>query len=47
MRLINVKTYKLEEFLDYKTPKYAILSHTWGDDSEELTSRDVKEGRIS
>ncbi|KAK3366724.1 hypothetical protein B0T24DRAFT_367243 [Lasiosphaeria ovina] len=46
MRLINVKTYKLEEFLDYKTPKYAILSHTWGDDGEELTFRDVEEGGI-
>ncbi|KAK3358066.1 hypothetical protein B0T25DRAFT_477217 [Lasiosphaeria hispida] len=46
MRLINVKTHKLEEFLDYKAPKYAILSHTWGDDAEELTSRDVEDGRI-
>ncbi|RYP53370.1 hypothetical protein DL768_001615 [Monosporascus sp. mg162] len=46
MRLINVKTSKLEEFLDYKTPQYAILSHTWGDDREELTFRDVEEGRI-
>ncbi|RYO86962.1 hypothetical protein DL764_008929 [Monosporascus ibericus] len=46
MRLINVKTSKLEEFLDYKTPRYAILSHTWGDDREELTFRDVEEGRI-
>ncbi|RYP23458.1 hypothetical protein DL767_008815 [Monosporascus sp. MG133] len=46
MRLINVKTSKLEEFLDYKTPPYAILSHTWGDDREELTFRDVEEGRI-
>ncbi|RYP18613.1 hypothetical protein DL765_003820 [Monosporascus sp. GIB2] len=46
MRLINVKTKKLEEFLDYNTPKYAILSHTWGNDCEELTFRDVEEGRI-
>ncbi|RYP66889.1 hypothetical protein DL771_007546 [Monosporascus sp. 5C6A] len=46
MRLINVKTSKLEEFLDHKTPPYAILSHTWGDDREELSFRDVEEGRI-
>ncbi|RYP49226.1 hypothetical protein DL769_011102 [Monosporascus sp. CRB-8-3] len=46
MRLINVKTSKLEEFLDYKAPPYAILSHTWGDDREELTFRDVEEGRV-
>ena len=29
MRLINAKTYELEEFLDSSTPPYAILSHTW------------------
>ncbi|TGJ85451.1 hypothetical protein E0Z10_g3331 [Xylaria hypoxylon] len=30
MRLLNVKTLKLEDFLsDKKRPKYAILSHTW------------------
>ncbi|RYP43385.1 hypothetical protein DL770_011690 [Monosporascus sp. CRB-9-2] len=46
MRLINVKSFKLEEFLDYKTPPYAILSHTWGDDCEELTFRDVEEGKF-
>ncbi|KAL7950670.1 hypothetical protein V8C42DRAFT_350481 [Trichoderma barbatum] len=46
MRLINVKTFKLEEFLDYRTPPYAILSHTWGDDSEELNFRDVQDGNI-
>ena len=47
MRLINVKTSKLEEFLDYDAPRYAILSHTWGDDCEELTVRDVEEGKIN
>ncbi|RYP40657.1 hypothetical protein DL767_001515 [Monosporascus sp. MG133] len=46
MRLINVKSFKLEEFVDYKTPPYAILSHTWGDDCEELTIRDVEEGKF-
>lgn len=29
MRLINVETLELEEFLDDQIPKYAILSHTW------------------
>ncbi|QYS98748.1 ANK_REP_REGION domain-containing protein [Trichoderma simmonsii] len=47
MRLINVKTFKLEEFLDYQAPPYAILSHTWGDDSEELSFRDVEDGNIN
>ncbi|KAI0394205.1 heterokaryon incompatibility protein-domain-containing protein [Xylariaceae sp. FL0594] len=45
MRLINVKTYKLEEFHD-ETPLYAILSYTWGDDSEELSYHDVQGGRF-
>jgi hypothetical protein len=27
-----------------KIPKYAILSHTWGDDSEEVTLKDIKDG---
>ncbi|KAL5315184.1 hypothetical protein ACEPPN_017835 [Leptodophora sp. 'Broadleaf-Isolate-01'] len=46
MHLINVKTFKLEEFHGDKTPSYAILSHTWGNDCEELTFRDVKGGEI-
>ncbi|KAK1238110.1 hypothetical protein MKX08_002689 [Trichoderma sp. CBMAI-0020] len=44
MRLINTKTLELEEFEDGWTPPYAILSHTWGSDSEELTFSDVKNG---
>ena len=35
MRLINVKTLGLEEFLGDDVPRYAILSHTWG--SEEVS----------
>jgi hypothetical protein len=46
MRLINAKTVKLDEFLDDKVPPYAILSHTWGKDSEELTFRNVEAGDI-
>ena len=39
MHLINTGTLKLEEFNESAIPKYAILSHTWGDDEvtfEEL-----------
>lgn len=32
MRLINIDTLKLEEFIGSDTPKYFILSHTWGND---------------
>ncbi|KAH8745728.1 heterokaryon incompatibility protein-domain-containing protein [Hyaloscypha finlandica] len=38
------QTLKLEKFLDNNLPPYAILSHTWKDD-EELTLRDIEEGR--
>ncbi|PKK49580.1 hypothetical protein CI102_7976 [Trichoderma harzianum] len=46
MRLINTQTFKLKEFSHETIPPYAILSHTWGDDSEELTLRDVENGNI-
>ncbi|KAH8646827.1 ankyrin repeat-containing domain protein [Xylariales sp. PMI_506] len=46
MRLINVKTRKLEEFFDDYIPTYAILSHTWGTDYEEVAFRDVEEGAV-
>ena len=33
MRLVNASTLELEEFVDLRdVPKYAILSHTWGND---------------
>ncbi|KAI0458463.1 hypothetical protein F5B21DRAFT_500362 [Xylaria acuta] len=40
MRLINVETLSLEEFMIVKpeTLEYAVLSHTWGDG--EITFRD-------
>ena len=44
MRLINTSTLKLEEFSEEDAPPYAILSHTWGNDSEELTFRQVVNG---
>ncbi|THU87812.1 HET-domain-containing protein [Dendrothele bispora CBS 962.96] len=39
MRLLNTHTYRVEEFLT-NTPKYAILSHTWGKD--EVTFQDTQ-----
>ncbi|KAH0523162.1 hypothetical protein TsFJ059_008206 [Trichoderma semiorbis] len=46
MRLINTKTLKLEEFSEGSIPPYAILSHTWGNDAEELSFREVENGII-
>ncbi|KAK4097870.1 HET-domain-containing protein [Parathielavia hyrcaniae] len=39
MRLINTRTLEFAEFLGSSNPKYAILSHTWGDD--EVTLQDM------
>lgn len=41
MRLINARTFALEEFLEDKVPPYAILSHTWED--EEVSFRDMQD----
>ncbi|KAI1016757.1 hypothetical protein LB504_007143 [Fusarium proliferatum] len=38
MRLINTRTRAFEEFYGSKVPKYAVLSHTWG--QEEVTFMD-------
>jgi hypothetical protein len=37
MRLMNVSTKRLHTFYDGKVPPYAILSHTWLQDHEEVT----------
>ncbi|KAI9667811.1 MAG: hypothetical protein M1821_000630 [Bathelium mastoideum] len=34
MRLIDTNSLRLKSFMDGKTPKYAILSHTWNHDEE-------------
>ncbi|GAB1310460.1 Heterokaryon incompatibility domain-containing protein [Madurella fahalii] len=46
MRLLNIDTFKLEEFFYADPPPYAILSHTWGNDSEEVSYRDVLDGML-
>jgi hypothetical protein len=35
VRLINLKTYELKEFIDSERPPYVILSHTW--EAEEVS----------
>src|SRR4051812_27976145 len=42
MRLINTETFQLEEFVG-TVPKYAILSHTWGDG--EVSLQDWQQAR--
>lgn len=41
MRLIHTKTYQLKEFTGHELPQYAILSHTWGKDEDEVTYKDL------
>lgn len=47
MRLLDVKTLSLREFMGSDIPPYAILSHTWRDGEEvtlqELGSEGTKE----
>ena len=43
MRLLHTATFRFEEFFDSKVPKYAILSHRWGDG--EVTFQDFEIGR--
>lgn len=42
MRLINVETWKMEEFSSNEAPPYAILSHTWVRDEDEVSFRDFQ-----
>ena len=45
MRLLNVWTFQLEEFMPYEIPEYAILSHRWGRPSEEVSYSDMIQGQ--
>ncbi|KAI0426294.1 heterokaryon incompatibility protein-domain-containing protein [Xylaria sp. FL1042] len=45
MRLLNVRTLKLEEYVGSDIPRYSILSHRWED--EEVTFHDLINDRYS
>lgn len=42
MRLINVETLKVQSFHDGDVPPYAILSHTLGQDEDEITLQQIQ-----
>ena len=47
MRLLERKDnsdFSLIEFVGHTIPQYAILSHTWGAEGEEVTFKDLVEG---
>lgn len=43
MRLLDTFSFEFKEFFDSQIPKYAILSHRWGD--EEVTFQDFRKGK--
>ncbi|KAI1737986.1 heterokaryon incompatibility protein-domain-containing protein [Xylaria scruposa] len=45
MRLLNVKTLQLEQYVGSDIPRYSILSHKW--ENEEVTFSDLVGGRYS
>ncbi len=45
MRLLHTEKLELTSFLGEERPKYAILSHTWGDPEDEILLGDVQSGR--
>ncbi|KAH8666221.1 hypothetical protein BGZ61DRAFT_461766 [Ilyonectria robusta] len=47
MRLINVETLRLESFVGDKIPPYAILSHTWGADADEISFEDIQKRNLA
>lgn len=47
MRLLRFDdngNFSLVEYVDNHVPQYAILSHTWGADHEEVTFKDLMKG---
>jgi hypothetical protein len=45
MWLINVRTFRLEEVPNFESKRYAILSHTWGDD--EVSFKDIADSEVA
>src|ERR1051326_6237921 len=48
MRLLNLRAgdeFGLTEFVDDEIPRYAIFSHTWGAEDEEITFKDILKRR--
>lgn len=42
MKLLDVNTFKLKEYIGERIPPYAILSHTW--DEDVILYRDIENG---
>ena len=46
MRLLNTKTFEFKEFYGSVIPKYAILSHRWGEIEEEVSYKQFRKGSV-
>ena len=44
MRLINAETFEFKTFFGTSIPKYAILSHRWGCEEEEVSHKQLRKG---
>ena len=44
LRLEGDEGFSLVEFVGKNIPRYAVLSHTWGTDDEEVTFKDLVDG---
>jgi len=47
MRLLRLEDggeFSLVEFIGKNIPRYAVLSHTWGVDNEEVAFKDLVDG---
>lgn len=44
MYLLDARTLELRYFVGKRVPRYAVLSHTWGE--EEVSFKDLTEGPI-
>ena len=46
MRLLHTKTFELKNFFDSSLPEYAILSHRWGSEDEEVSYKQFRKGSV-
>ena len=46
MRLLNTENFEFKTFFDNSIPKYAILSHRWGSEEEEVSHKQFRKGLV-
>lgn len=46
MRLLNTVTFQFKTFFDYSIPNYAILSHRWGNQEEEVSHKQLRKNLV-